>query len=392
MDWREILSILIVSLCLLYAVKITWEYQKENKLETKDTIMAYVVSGAILFGILGTAFYFINFLSSFSYSENSTEWSNFGSFISGAFAPASGLALLVTIYVFEKQFKEQRSINKDQLRINELQYNALLSDQYDRHRNWFCQKLEELESFYNKKIEIHSKTELYGRLFPDNRPDKPLEKRVLDLESEHYRYELEGIIEAIEGLKKEDETKKIAPLDSQVFDVSVLSSIDDIFSQLNINYVGELESGLVLYNNEKTCINILEVDLALSMLAKIVNTILDFSEVKKKIKFSGEVNSHLIRDKMIKDFKRKEKRDQAFKIYATENFLKIRDAYLISSNPKNRPELNCLYTKTAIYMAERNCRTEQMERDINDLIDQKIKDKKIDIEKRELLKLCILNF
>ncbi len=341
------------------------------KLTLPEVITSLLVAAAILTGVIGLCLYYIKFNQSFS--SSSQEWANFGAFISGSFAPASGIALLITILFFEKQFKQQKEINerqesfnKKQLQIIELQHKTLLMDQYERQQNWFAKKMSEVEDFYNNEFEIHSKLELYGRLFPDARADKNITKRVLDFASPHDSKSFEGIIERAESLAKKNDKTNSCPLDYQNFSTSTLFTILEIMASLNINRIKERENGDIIFDGKATCINILEIEKSLQIISRALGAITSFADIDCKVSITHSVSPNLIREKMLCHFTRNERKDITFSIFEEPTFRKIKEINLLTR--KYKYNSNHLYILTETYLADKSKRNHNFEKTIKDLV------------------------
>ncbi|HBN9546011.1 TPA: hypothetical protein L3881_006050 [Pseudomonas aeruginosa] len=89
-------------------------------------------------------------------SLNPNDWSAFGALLAGVFSLLGAAATTSTLLLVVYQYKLSRE--------------SMVLNQYISHRDVFIGRLKALESNFDGKIFFKFHDELYGRVFPDNKP------------------------------------------------------------------------------------------------------------------------------------------------------------------------------------------------------------------------------
>lgn len=110
--------------------------------------------------------YFFKF-GEYGLSDNPSEWSSFGSLLSGAFSLLSAIGTIGTLMFIILQHQQ---VTKAQEEISRKQMEILEFEKYEKHKSSFYEVLEHIEKFSGSKYYFTSKFITYKRLFPNNSP------------------------------------------------------------------------------------------------------------------------------------------------------------------------------------------------------------------------------
>ena len=191
-------------------------------------------------------------------SENPQDWSAFGSVMAGSFTFLAAIATTATLLILIKQKRDSDRVVADQL-------NALRFEQYVKHRALFMERLEALESRFDKKFLFVERDHLYRRLFAENSATKMSYAAGAGLNE--LLKELDAVWENISSLAREP---SIETADE------VCRALLALFFLLGVEWQGDAEEGDISLRGTYIGLNLLSVSSGLRRVDYIVESLVHF--------------------------------------------------------------------------------------------------------------------
>lgn len=110
--------------------------------------------------------YFFKF-GEYGLSDNPSEWSSFGSLLSGAFSLLSAIGTIGTLMFIILQHQQ---VTKAQEEISRKQMEILEFEKYEKHKSTFYEAFDFIDIHFSNHYYFPSKARAYHQLFPDNSP------------------------------------------------------------------------------------------------------------------------------------------------------------------------------------------------------------------------------
>lgn len=105
-------------------------------------------------------------------SKRSSDWADFGTLLSGVFTLSGALATLSTLIFLILESKHNNAERTEQVErekeIASINKDKIIFEKYKLHREMFDDILNKIESKFNNKLSITSRTSLYRNIFADN--------------------------------------------------------------------------------------------------------------------------------------------------------------------------------------------------------------------------------
>lgn len=239
---------------------------KEGHKNHSDDLFSYysivaIVASAFIFPIFAIGRFIVEF-HKFEISNKMDDWSSFGSFISGVFSPAAGVAVIVTIFIFEKQFNQSKK--------------EKIPENYTRHKKEFFEVLKSCEESLDNKFKFNSQLELYSRFFPEYTMSNMPGKRVLKNGGDSYRGELERVIVTYNDIIETLKYSQKHPNDIRCIN-NIVHDINSIVYDLNLKARTHTKNGDLYLFGQPTPLNIFTIGEDIHALYKIITRIITYT-------------------------------------------------------------------------------------------------------------------
>lgn len=250
-----------------------------------------IVLGAFALTVFGLYWWNVGPISS-----DHTAWSSFGSLLSGVFTIAGAAATVATLVFLAHQNKQIQKVNEYQREVTQAQLAAMDFEQYINHRRLFMDRLVELQTSHENKFVFVDGESLYNQIFTKNGPTNMAFKVDLD-DTEDGENLLRRIGTRLDRLEHfldqsqwdHNETRKLVGM------------LIDVYSDLQIRWIGEAFDGDVIYFGKHTGINIYSLDDFLAVAKSVYNSLLFYTGNKKYDGFNKSIMRYP-RDALIEFF------------------------------------------------------------------------------------------
>lgn len=191
-------------------------------------------------------------------SENPQDWSAFGSVMAGSFTFLAAIATTATLLILIKQKRDSDRVVADQL-------NALRFEQYVKHRALFMERLDALESRFDKKFLFVERDHLYRRLFPENSAAKM--SYTADASLNALLNELDAVWENVSSLARKP---SIEAADE------VCRALLALFHILGVEWQDEAQEGDISLRGSYIGLNLLSIPSGLRRVEYVVESLVHF--------------------------------------------------------------------------------------------------------------------